>query len=254
MSENQETTLIKSNVGFSQEDHEKFKQYKILLKEEPNRTAKLAKALHEIKEKEYYLLDGHKTFEAFCKCYGCERSYCYRLIRYGELLMKENIPDELAPSETAVRPVLKNCFSGKEGKIFNMAKVHAKNKQKLKNIAAGVAEEINMDKVIPDTDDVRNAIRDFKLEENGTLYLTSIDITVPASTDFSKILEEYREKFKNVHTLLNCLEQYKKALPGKDLSLVREMVMLFIDTLHKQETAKAENLFSVKNDEEAENE
>ena len=104
------------------------------------------------------------------------------------------------------------------------------------------------------TDDVRNAIRDFKLEENGTLYLTSIDITVPASTDFSKILEDYREKFKNVHTLLNCLEQYKKALPGKDLSLVREMVMLFIDTLHKQETAKAENLFSMKNDEEAENE
>lgn len=244
----------KTAANFTENERKIYAEHKELFKTEANRIAKLAKILYEIKENKYYLIDGYKTFDAFCKSINFERTYCYRLNRFGSFLKQEGISEELAPAETAVRPILKNCFTGSESRIYSMAQTYARNKRKMKNIAEGLDENNGVDKIIPDVEDVRKAIRDFKMEENGTLYLSCLDVKIPVDTDFTKILEEYSEKIKNVHTLLNCLEQYKKSLPAADISHAKERIMKLITSFHQADNDKVEKLFSINHATDTENE
>ena len=206
----------------------------------------VARAIATIEREGYYLYclgDKFKSIDDFIqKVFGFDRTYIFRMKKFGSWLKDNDIPKGKEPSETSVRDLLQNCFSDEDRKtIYRNAqkKCFSRQEKTSKSNAESSGEKVESDtegdptsandhgndsgtpreeidctaeicQTVPEAKDIRQAIRDFK-EGSDRVYLPQLDKSYPKEVSFTVILSENADKFTTTGMVLGCFKLYKTA-------------------------------------------
>ena len=195
--------------------------------------AKAKKALYTIlKEK---LWEAEFASEAeYLKARGYTRGTISHIRSFVELLNELAIPEELSPSEFAVRPLAKKAFVQDRGEIYRAACEFAQKR------SMGAT-------TIPTSSDIKKAIKEYCDSQSQEIILRAIDVKIPADTDFiAGVIGDsaIAEKIKSSQQLLSVLKDFfrQKAVPAN----VREATEKFLDTLRSRENHGLDKFFQRK--------
>lgn len=195
--------------------------------------AKAKKALYTILKEKLWEVEFASEAE-YLKARGYSRGTISHIRSFVELLNELAIPEELSPSEFAVRPLAKKAFAKDRAEIYRSACRFAEKR-------SGCRE------AIPTLPDVKNAIKEYCDNQSQEIILRAIDEKVPADTDFvAGILGNaaISEKIKSPQQLLAVLRDFfrKKSVPEN----VRTATEEFLQKLRKRENKELDNFFQKK--------
>ena len=234
------------NSPLSPEKQAEFQECVKTLYTHKKHVPEVAKAIATIEREGYYAYySGGKfknTDDFIQKVFGFDRTYTYRMKKFGFWLKDNNIPKGKEPSETSVRDLLQNCFSDEDRKtIYRNAqkKCFSRQEKTSKSNAESSGEKVESDtegdptsandhgndsgtpreeidctaeicQTVPEAKDIRQAIRDFK-EGSDRVYLPQLDKSYPKEVSFTVILSENADKFTTTGMVLGCFKLYKTA-------------------------------------------
>ena len=210
----------------------------------------VAKAIAKIDREKYYENDvdfedcDYKNADDFIhEIFGFERTYIYRMKKFGSWLLKKDFPEGHEPSETSVRGMFQNGYTDDDReKIYRKAQENCFNRRKkgAKNSPAsscsdemsessGGGDSMSGDgqgcdsgespttsdfedeilQIVPEAKDIRKAIEDFKADSDRIYFPQLDNKSYPKDTAFSVILKENAEKFTTTGIVLECFKLYK---------------------------------------------
>lgn len=215
---------------------EKTSKYRLMEKiisEAQVGAAKAKKALCTILKEKLWEVEFASEAE-YLKARGYTRGTISHIRSFVELLNNLAIPEELSPSEFAVRPLAKKAFAKDRAEIYRSACQFARKRSN------GSVE-------IPTLPDVKNAIKEYCDNQSQEIILRAIDEKVPADTDFvAGILGNaaISEKIKSQQQLLAVLRDFfrKKSVPEN----VRAATEEFLQKLRNRENKELDNFFQKK--------
>ena len=199
--------------------------------------ANAKRALYKILQEELWKAEFASEAQYF-KARGYTRGTISHIRSFVELVDALNIPEDLCPSEFAVRPLAKKAFANDRGEIYKTACEFAKKRSE------GAT-------TIPTLPDVKKAIKEYCDNQSQEIILRAIDVKVPADTDFIKGVigdSAIAEKIKSSQQLLAVLKDFfrKKTVPAN----VREATENFLSTLRSRENLELDKFFQKKSNHE----
>ena len=277
-----EEGLEHPNLPLTPEKEKEFNQCLEVLLTHKKNVPRVAKAIATIEREGYYAYYSSGEFkdtnDFIQKVFGFDRTYIYRMKKYGKLLFDENIPEGKEPSETSVREMLKECFSDKERKeIYQLAQAICRNRQKketAKNSENNAekdtcdaessdsdgeskdCEESTSDastgteipeQMVPEAKDFRKALTEFK-NKSDRIYFPQLDSkSYPKCIAFSEIVKENAEKIKTARLVLDCFRHYKIVTGTKVVDLeTGNFIRVFINKLISDVKEEMEDLLQSK--------
>ena len=261
---NSESGVEQPDLPLTPEKQEEFDRCLEVLEHFKSCVPEVARSIATIDREGYYAhYEGGKfknVTDFAHEIYGLERTYIYRMKKYGYWLLEADIPEGREPSETAIRGVLQTDVSAEDRKkIYRDAqeiclqrrkkaakKSSSKSEEKSEsdsessggNAGEGVescvaVEPEEIAQVVPEAKDIREALKNFK-EASGRIYFSLLDNKSYAKdTTFQQILEENVDKFKSIRMVLECFRDYKEAtnmtlVPPETAQAVRNRIATLI--------------------------
>ena len=270
-----EVTIGQPDLLLSVASMKELKECIAILSNQKQRVPQVARAIATIEREGYHaycnggIYSDANTF--IQKVFGFDRTYIYRMKKYGKFLFDADIPAGKEPAETAVREILKECFSDKDRKkLFSDAqKICFNRKNKLaegssvpdtessetnaessadvisesEDVCAAVDTEM-FNQCVPEARDFREALKNFK-KASDKIYFPQLDNKVyPKDTTFSAILQDNTEKIKSVRTVIACFQHYKAVTKMAIVDAETERsIRAYVDNLIKEAKDEMEELF-----------
>ena len=199
--------------------------------------ANAKRALYKILQEELWKAEFASEAQ-YLKARGYTRGTISHIRSFVELVDELNIPEDLCPSEFAVRPLAKKAFAEDRAEIYGTACEFAKKRSE------GATK-------IPTLPDIKKAIKEYCDNQSQEIILRAIDVKVPADTDFIKGVigdSAIAEKIKSSQQLLAVLKDFfrKKTVPAN----VREATENFLSTLRSRENLELDKFFQKKSNHE----
>ena len=241
----EKSSCVQLNLPLTREKQAEFNNCIELLREHKKKVPQVAKAIAIIDREGYYAYYAGGNFkntdDFILKVFGFERTYIYRMKKFGAWLIEKGIPEGKEPSETSVRELLQNCFTVEErDQIYYDAQKNCFNRLKEASESGTTSggemresdeggdpmsgddhcsdsgasrEETDCEdeicQTVPETKDIRKAIKDFK-ETSDRIYFPQLDNkSYPKDISFTVILNENADKFTTTGIVLDCFKLYK---------------------------------------------
>ena len=268
---NSESEGEQPDLPLPPEKQEEFDQCCEVLERHKRSVPEVAKAIAIIDREgycAYYEGGKFKNVTDFAhEIYGLERTYIYRMKKFGYWLLEDDIPEGYEPSETAMREVLQTDVSAEDRKkIYRDAqeiclqrrkkaakKPSAKSEEKSESDSESSGDSTSGDnagecvtvdpeesvQVVPEAKDIREAFKNFK-EASGRIYFSLLDNkSYSKDTTFQQILEENADKIESIRTVLDCFRHYKAAtnmtlVPPETAQAVRNRIAALISEAEKE--------------------
>ena len=268
--------FFNADQSFTKEQQAELEKCVSVIADYSKNVPMVARAIATIERESYhtYYKDGiYKSSNDFLqKIFGLERTYIFRMKKYGKLLFDENIPEGREPSETALREILKECYSEKDRKkIYHDAQVicyqrvnklpECNSVLNTNTTASSEANVISSDDVqnsenacvevdaetlkqyVPEAKDFRDALKKFKKVSDKIFFPQLDNKAYPIGTTFAAILQDNTEKIKSVRTILTSFQYYKQATKMTVVDAeTANCIRTHVTTLLKEATEEMEQL------------
>ena len=249
ISTQEKTVCEQPNLPLTEEAQAKFDWCCETLENHKRSIPNVAKAIAIIDREKYYAnyedCDYKNADDFIHEVFEFERTYIYRMKKFGYWLLKKDFPEGHEPSETSVRGMFQNGYTDDDREkiyrkaqenCFNRRKKDTKSSQESKGsdemsesggggdsmsdgdqgsdsgeprTTSDFEDEIRQ--IVPEAKDIRKAIEDFR-NESGRIYFPLLDNkSYPKDTSFLAILKENADKFTTTGIVLECFKIYKAA-------------------------------------------
>lgn len=243
----EKSSCVQLNQPLTREKQAEFDNCIELLREHTKKVPQVAKAIAIIDREGYfaYYAGGifRNTDDFLQKIFGFDRTYIFRMKKFGAWLIEKGIPEGKEPSETSVRGMFQNGFTDEDReKIYRNAQENCFNRRKKgtkSSPASSCSDEMSESdgegdsmsgdgqgsdsrespatsdfedeilQIVPEAKDIRKAIEDFKADSDRIYFPQLDNKSYPKDTSFSVILKENAEKFTTTGIVLECFKLYK---------------------------------------------